>query len=1173
MKNVVRFLQSFVPKKISTTMRCTCLKSSKDEFSAFFGTKQGHLGRLDLKSQEIILDEKLSESAYKCLALSEDGSFLIAGGDDPILKKYSTFDLKEIASYEGHTATVCELAMAPGDEFLISVGKDASVLIWPIKSSPCTSVTLCRYEGGTIWSVDLSKNGKYLAIGGVGGKAQVYQLDYTDGVKGELLHEYANDSDIYDIKLSPKLTFIVFGDANGGIKLLRLETWSLMRNFNHGATVNSLDFSDAENLIISGGSDKLIKVWDTKGKYEPIELAGHKMAVNSCSISGDQKSILSASSDGYLIIWRIPTYESETRWKCKTLEITKLWHSNTEKRLEGLGIGDNQVQAVYWDPVGNMHEIFKLTKAYPPNIIITEPDLVLFYNYNIDPNDDLTSEGLQPVQDDDDYMLIQIYSLSEYKKLRSHLIKANGKCAYLTTDMKYCFLGEPFRVSIWDYSNFNHIFNIVANKGDVLACITDADLKTLFSYGTDMTLKKFQLPDLTQESKEAIPKNSIIFNQKSYKKSCTLMVGDDNQFLYVVLPDEFKVIEMQSMDIIKSVDIGYLGILKTVKNILMLYTSCGIDMYSDMDFNLVCTYRRSLAIDDMILSDDHEMIYILNKNSFVSFRNPLVSKALKLIGPQEEEKQFISYINKLVKKTCTEPYTGKPWLIEPVHINIIHLYAYLGQSNLLYRSLTNVVSKRPFIESEDGWTPLSVAVFSNYSECVHTIIKSLRFQALLEKANGLTLQALEDNLDELNISGYPGMHKLYDSLLAEDINQQNPSLCDAGLSLPIVLLSEYAFPDCENFGISREPPETATAIEYYKSLCRFPMIMGSEISIEFLRSLSKSPNKAIFETELITTILDEKWAIARKFMVVQAILYLIYMVFIVLYNAFDESNFMLFVVLEINGLLYMYEIVFIVLQRVEYFKNFWNMVDTVRALSVFLYAFFVLFHMHENRRGFWSFIVLISWIRGITYFRVNSKTRYLINLLFQVIKDIGPFMIIFFYTTIGFGLSIGTLIKNGHEFMINIESSYMISMGGWENDNPNSDMYSYLLVLTTLINPIIVINLLVSILSDTYEQVQEAQAIADGLELNDMIIEIETLMFWNRKKNNRKYIHIVKEQLVLDENDEDAVGLAKNVKDKFEAIEMEITNQLTKLKRFEEVHNEKTELIIQGMMKLRGDQA
>ncbi|OMJ88144.1 hypothetical protein SteCoe_9960 [Stentor coeruleus] len=365
------------------------------------------------------------------------------------------------------------------------------------------------------------------------------------------------------------------------------------------------------------------------------------------------------------------------------------------------------------------------------------------------------------------------------------------------------------------------------------------------------------------------------------------MVGDDNQFLYVVLPDEFKVIEMQSMDIIKSVDISYIGILKTVKNILMLYTSCGVDMYSSVDFNLVCNYRRGFSIDDMLLSDDNEMIYIMNKNSFLSFKNPLLSKTLKLVGPQEEEKQFITYINKLVKKTCKEPYTGKPWLIEPVHINIIHLYAYLGQSSILYQSLTNVINKRPFIKSEDSWTPLSVAIFSNYSECVHAVIKSLRFQALLEKANGLTLQALEDNLDELNISGYPGMTKLYDSILAEDASQQNPSLCDSALSLPIVLLSDYAFPDCENFGISRDPPETATAIEYYKSLCRFPMVMGSEISIEFLKSLSKSPNKAIFETELISTILDEKWTVARKLMLLQAVLYFIYLIFIVFYNAFD----------------------------------------------------------------------------------------------------------------------------------------------------------------------------------------------------------------------------------------------------------------------------------------------
>jgi WD40 repeat protein len=64
----------------------------------------------------------------------------------------------------------------------------------------------------------------------------------------------------------------------------------------------SLQFND--QYLITGGKDRLIKVWD-RNTFQPRQLTGHDAAVTSLQIYG--KSIFSASSDAIVRIWNMDT--------------------------------------------------------------------------------------------------------------------------------------------------------------------------------------------------------------------------------------------------------------------------------------------------------------------------------------------------------------------------------------------------------------------------------------------------------------------------------------------------------------------------------------------------------------------------------------------------------------------------------------------------------------------------------------------------------------------------------------------------------------------------------------------------------------------------------------------------------------------------------------------------
>ena len=54
------------------------------------------------------------------------------------------------------------------------------------------------------------------------------------------------------------------------------------------------------------------------------------------------------------------------------------------------------------------------------------------------------------------------------------------------------------------------------------------------------------------------------------------------------------------------------------------------------------------------------------------------------------------------------------------------------------------------------------------------------------------------------------------------------------------------------------------------------------------------------------------------------------------------------------------------------------------------------------------------------------------------------------------------------------------------------------------------LNMIIAIMSDTFERVSNSMESTDGRELNSLILEQENLMFWETKRGESKYLHWVK---------------------------------------------------------------
>ena len=157
-----------------------------------------------------------------------------------------------------------------------------------------------------------------------------------------------------------------------------------------------------------------------------------------------------------------------------------------------------------------------------------------------------------------------------------------------------------------------------------------------------------------------------------------------------------------------------------------------------------------------------------------------------------------------------------------------------------------------------------------------------------------------------------------------------------------------------------------------------------------------------------------------------------------------------------------------------------------------------------NNQALTYALVSLILIRGLTGFRCFRVTRYYIRLILNSIKDVLPFILIFFYSTLSFGI-ICSVYKDVSVSEIWIYP-YDLNMGaGSHSDSFDINYLSFL--IATIINVVIMLNLLISILGDSFDRFQVSVEEIDLMEMAKTLLEFETILFWRRWKIDKgKYL-------------------------------------------------------------------
>ncbi|KAK9395790.1 WD repeat-containing protein 48-like [Crotalus adamanteus] len=234
--------------------------------------RQTTAGRRKVQVSYVIRDEveKYNRNGVNALQLDPALNRLFTAGRDSIIRIWSVNQHKQdpyIASMEHHTDWVNDTVLCCNGKTLISASSDTTVKVWNAHKGFCMSTL--RTHKDYVKALAYAKDKELVASAGL--DRQIF---------------------LWDVNTLTALTA-----SNNTVT-----TSSLSGNKD---SIYSLAMNQMGTVIVSGSTEKVLRVWDPRTCAKLMKLKGHTDNVKALLLNRDGTQCLSGSSDGTIRLWSL----------------------------------------------------------------------------------------------------------------------------------------------------------------------------------------------------------------------------------------------------------------------------------------------------------------------------------------------------------------------------------------------------------------------------------------------------------------------------------------------------------------------------------------------------------------------------------------------------------------------------------------------------------------------------------------------------------------------------------------------------------------------------------------------------------------------------------------------------------------------------------------------------
>ena len=185
--------------------------------------------------------------------------------------------------------------------------------------------------------------------------------------------------------------------------------------------------------------------------------------------------------------------------------------------------------------------------------------------------------------------------------------------------------------------------------------------------------------------------------------------------------------------------------------------------------------------------------------------------------------------------------------------------------------------------------------------------------------------------------------------------------------------------------------------------------------------------------------------------------------------------------------------------RWEYLGSLWNYADFVPPLLLILIVLLDVFTTSQGktvrsiRHAMQAFICFGMWVKVFYFLRIFRNTGFFVNMLIRVMYQIKVFGLLYVLILCAFAFTFYSMAPAGWGPMYFLNQTYLIGLGADSmdyGDFPAPTFMHLFYLLGTLTITIIMLNLLIAIISEAYEEVISSQQEANNFERVQLIHDV-----------------------------------------------------------------------------------
>ena len=245
------------------------------------------------------------------VAISADGRTVLTGSDDCTARLWDAASGKELRRLEGHASGIVSVALSPDGQSILTGSMDSTARLWDVATGKEVR-RLVEYTGRTEFVIPLfcavafSPDGRSMLTGQWDNTARLWDT----ASRQELQCFQGHGDRVVSVAFSPNGTQVVTGSWDKTARLWDVKTGAELRSLaGHSGAVSSVAISSGGNRILTGSWDNTARLWDAQNGAELRSFPGHAKAGQSVAFAADGARAVMASLDKTAVLWNLETQQ------------------------------------------------------------------------------------------------------------------------------------------------------------------------------------------------------------------------------------------------------------------------------------------------------------------------------------------------------------------------------------------------------------------------------------------------------------------------------------------------------------------------------------------------------------------------------------------------------------------------------------------------------------------------------------------------------------------------------------------------------------------------------------------------------------------------------------------------------------------------------------------------